>query len=213
MTSVSKTTAVALVFGFVGLAAAQAETAPGKVGKKEESTSLVQRLDTLTDRVGAQSAILSIFRGEANVRLAARREEKLDLGPNLALGGTASNLDGLEPDKQGKPAWAAIDGDSNTYWDETNGQKLYWIRVQLKQPAKVASIRIQGFMQHEYAPKDFEIICDGKVVKKVEDAQYTDNWLSVGFPACDCSTLELKITRYYAASPAIRELQIYGPGK
>lgn len=213
MTSVSKTTAVALVFGFVGLAAAQAETAPGKVGKKEESTSLIHRLDTLTDRAGAQSAIMSIFRGEANVRLAARREEKLDLGPNLALGGTASNLDGLEPDKQGKPAWAAIDGDSNTYWDETNGQKLYWIRVQLKQPAKVASIRIQGFKQHEYAPKDFEIICDGKVVKKVEDAQYTDNWLSVGFPVVDCSTLELKITRYYAASPAIRELQIYGPAK
>jgi HEAT repeat protein len=128
---------------------------------------------------------------------------------NLARGATATNPDGLRPDGQGQGPFAAIDGNPSSYWDETDNQMLYQIRVQLRQRATVACVRILGWQHHNYAPKDFEVICDGKVVKKVEDAQYKDNVLTLAFPPTDCATVELKITGYYSRSPAIRELGIY----
>ena len=106
--------------------------------------------------------------------LAARGAARLEaLGfdvtgmPNLALGGTATNPDGLKADGQGGPPAAAIDGDRSTYWDEVDNEKLYQLRVQMKQPATVRAIRIIGFQQQSYAPKDFEIVCDDQVVKTV----------------------------------------------
>ena len=129
---------------------------------------------------------------------------------NLARGGKAASLDGLSPDGQGQPPFAAIDGDPATYWDETDNQPLYRIRVQLKQRATVASLRILGFQHHNFAPKDFEVICDDKVVKKIAGAEYKENLLTVELPPTECSAVELKITGYYGKSPAIRELGIYG---
>lgn len=129
---------------------------------------------------------------------------------NLALGATATNPDGLKSDQAGGPPSAAIDGNPKTYWDETDNQKLYQLRVQMKQPATVRAIRITGFGQHSYAPKDFDVLCDDKVVKSVTDAQYADNHLIVVLPATQCTTLQLNITGYYPKSPAIRELEIYG---
>lgn len=129
---------------------------------------------------------------------------------NLARGATATNPDGLRPDGQGQGPFAALDGNPSSYWDETDNQKLYQIRVQLRQRATVACIRILGWQHHNYAPKDFEVICDGKVVKKVEDAQYKDNVLTLALPPTECGTVELKITGYHGRSPAIRELGIYG---
>ncbi|MFA7006961.1 MAG: ThuA domain-containing protein, partial [Verrucomicrobiia bacterium] len=133
-----------------------------------------------------------------------------DAPDNLARGGKATNLDGLSPDGQGQPPFAAIDGNPSTYWDETDQQKLYHIRVQLKERATVACLRILGYGHHNYAPKDFEVICDGKVVKKVEGAEYKENMLTLSLPPTECSTVELRITGYYSHSPAIRELGIYG---
>jgi len=129
---------------------------------------------------------------------------------NLARGGIATNPDGLRPDGQGSPPPAAIDGDPKTYWDETNDQKLYQLRVQMKQPSVVRAIRITGYRQHDYAPKDFDVLCDDKVVKSVKDAQYQDNHLIVTLPATQCTTIQLNITGYYGKSPGIRELEIYG---
>ena len=133
-----------------------------------------------------------------------------DSPDNLARGGTATNRDGLAPDGQGQPAFAAIDGNPATYWDETDNQALYWIRVQLKARATVVCIRILGFQHHNFAPKDFEVICDDKVVKKIVGAEYKDNLLTVPLPPTECAAVELKITGYYGKSPAIRELGIYG---
>lgn len=130
---------------------------------------------------------------------------------NLARGATATNPDGLRPDGQGQGPFAALDGNPSSYWDETDNQKLYQIRVQLRQRAAVACIRILGYQHHNYAPKDFEIICDGKAVKKVENAQYENNLLTLPLPPTECATIELKITGHYGRSPAIRELGIYGP--
>ncbi len=129
---------------------------------------------------------------------------------NLSLGATATNTDGLTPDGQGGLAALAIDGNPQTYWDEVDNQKLYGIQVRLKQAARVSLLRIQGWQQHNYAPKDFEILCDGNVIKKVQNALYQKNWLTVTLPPTPCATVELRITGYYGSSPAIRELEIYG---
>ena len=74
---------------------------------------------------------------------------------------------------------------------------------------KLIAIAITGFRHHQYAPRDFEILCDGVVARKVKKATYADNVLRVAFPRTQCRALELKITGYYAASPAVRELEIY----
>jgi HEAT repeat protein len=128
---------------------------------------------------------------------------------NIAPQGTATSPDGLEKDGEAGGDQAAIDGDPATYWDEADGQKLYRLVVTFKQPEKVAAISILGYAHHNYAPKDFEIVCDGRVVKKVENAQYDDNFLLLRLDEVTCTSVELKITGYYGNSPAIRELGIY----
>lgn len=129
---------------------------------------------------------------------------------NLSLGATATNLDGLKSDGAGGPPSAAIDGDEKTYWDEEDNQKLYVLRVDLKQPSSLVFLRIVGFQQQQYAPRDFEVLGDGKLIKKVEGAQYTSNALVVNLAGSVCRSVELRITGYYETSPAIRELEIYG---
>jgi hypothetical protein len=131
-------------------------------------------------------------------------------GRNLALGATATNPDGLKPDGDGRGPEAAIDGKVETYWDETDHQTLYQIRVQLKRPATIRAIRITGFTHHQYAPKDFEVLCDGQPLKTVSGAQYTENVLTVPLPPTRCDTIQLNITGRYGPSPAIRELEIFG---
>jgi hypothetical protein len=81
--------------------------------------------------------------------------------------------------------------------------------VTFEQAHTVNAISIQGFKQHLAAPKDFDIVADGKVVKQVRNATYTENVLRVEFPATQLKVLELKITGSHAPSPAIRELGIY----
>ncbi len=132
-------------------------------------------------------------------------------GPNLALGGTASSPDGIEKDGAAGGDEAAIDGDADTYWDEVDNQEVYRLRVTFKSPQDVSAIRITGYQHHSYAPKDFEILCDGEVVKAVQDAWYESNRFAVTFPRTGCTSLELKITGRYGPSPAIRELEVFDP--
>lgn len=130
---------------------------------------------------------------------------------NIAALGTASSPDGLEQDGDGKGDPAGIDGDPNTYWDESDLAKLYRYIVTFKQPEKIAAIAIMGWAQHDFAPKDFEVLCDGKLVKKVENATYTRNILQVPIEETTCQSIDLKITGYYGRSPAIRELGVFSP--
>jgi len=130
---------------------------------------------------------------------------------NIAPQGTASSPDDLEKDGASGGDQAAIDGDPATYWDEEDSKGLYRLVVALPQPERIAAISITGYEHHQFAPKDFEILCDGKAVKKIEDAQYEDNLLIVKLDEVTCSTVELKITGYYGQSPAIRELGLYRP--
>ena len=108
-------------------------------------------------------------------------------------------------------ATPAIDGRPETYWDEQDNAKVYRLVVTLPHASKVAAVRIMGYEHHNYSPKDFEILCDGKAVKKITGAQYKNNLLTVEFPATPCKTLELKITGYYGKSPGIRELEVFAP--
>jgi HEAT repeat protein len=132
---------------------------------------------------------------------------------NLARGAKASNPDGLAADGEGGPPAAAIDGNEKTYWDEVDGQPLYILRVELKESATVGALKVVGWKHESYAPRDFEILGDGRVLSRVENARYADNVLRVTLPPTACRTIELRITRAYGASPAIRELEILGkPG-
>jgi HEAT repeat protein/type 1 glutamine amidotransferase len=128
---------------------------------------------------------------------------------NIAPQGTASSPDGLEKDGEAGGDQAAIDGNPATYWDETDGAKLYRLVVRFPHPEKIAALSVMGYEQHNFAPKDFEVIGDGKLIKTVTGAQYTDNLLVLSVPETTCQEVELKITGYYGASPAIRELGIY----
>ena len=179
-----------------GLAVVKIAEAIGKTNRAEARAAL--------------EAVSAVCQNPTVLERAAALSVRLNGPQNLSLGATATNPDGLVPDGQGGGPQSAIDGKPETYWDETDNQKLYVLRVRLSQRSPVASLRILGYQQHAFAPKDFEVRCDDQVVKRVENAQYTDNWLSVLLPVTDCTTVELRITGYYAASPAIRELEIYG---
>ncbi len=139
--------------------------------------------------------------------------EKIPAGENLARGAKAINRDGLRPDGAGGGPEAAIDGDPTTYWDETDNQAIYWLQVQLKAPATIVALRIIAFGHHSYAPRDFEILCDNKVVKKVIGAIYQNAEFGINLPPTTCSTVDLKITGSHGPSPAIRELEIIGKPK
>ncbi len=131
---------------------------------------------------------------------------------NLARQATASSPDGLEFDDHNNVICAdafAIDGNPGTYWDKDDDQETYRLRLDFKSPVDITTISITGWAHQDFAAKDFDIICDGKVIKSIEDAQYTQNKLIVTVPKTTCKSLELKITECYGQSPAIRELEVY----
>ena len=130
---------------------------------------------------------------------------------NLALNAAVSSPDGLEPDGGSGPDAAAVDGNLATYWDEADNQPLYRFKVSFAKPTKVNLVVITGHAYQSHSPRDFEVLCDDKVVASVTDAPYDErtNQTQVSFPRCECSSLELKITAYSGRSPGLRELEIY----
>ena len=128
---------------------------------------------------------------------------------NIASRGKASSPDGLEKDGEAGGDQAAIDANAGTYWDEADGAALYRLVVEFPAPEKICALSILGYQQHNYAPKDFEVICDGRTVRKITGATYEENFLALPIEEVSARTVELKITGYYGGSPAIRELGIY----
>jgi hypothetical protein len=195
------------------LAPAQAARILNRAVEAAAGTSELEALKALKSQI--ESGKPPTAKAAAPRRAASRGDDaevvKLFNSPdNLALGATATNPDGLANDGAGQPPFAAVDGKPETYWDEVNGQKLYQIRVQLKQRATVTRLRILGYVHHGYSPKDFEVLCDDKPVKKVVGAEYDDALLTVDLPPTECQSVQLNITGHYPQSPAIRELGIYG---
>lgn len=165
-----------------------------------------------TDPDAAAAAIQKVMdtaKSPAARQVAESAQLVLNNMVNIAPQGTASSPDGLKKDGGAGDDQAGIDGDPNTYWDKENNQKLYRFVVTFKQPERIAAISVLGYAHHDYAPKDFEIVCDGKVAKKVVGAQYDNNFLVIRLDEVTCTSVELRITGYYGGSPAIRELGIY----
>ncbi|MBM4037974.1 MAG: hypothetical protein FJ290_05620 [Planctomycetes bacterium] len=207
LANVSHQAALDLAIGCLGDAALEVEAA----------TAAVQIAKNLrkTDRDMAKAALQKIV--EVCKTPAARQTAEsallvVDAALNIAPQGKATSPDGHESDGGAGGDQAAIDGDPATYWDEADGQKLYRLVVTFKQPERIGAISILGYQHHQYAPKDFEVLADDKVVKKVENAQYDDNFLVIALGELTAKAVELKITGYYGNSPAIRELGIYPPG-
>ncbi len=130
---------------------------------------------------------------------------------NLARGATADSPDGIPIHGKSPPVSVegAIDGKPETYWDDMDDEELYRLRVTFAKPTRVSALSITGWQHHDHAARSFAILCDGKKVGKVSDAQYRDNRLVIAFPAGICRTVELAIDECYGRSPAVRELEIY----
>ena len=182
----------------------EAATAVVKIAKS------VQKSD-LKAAGAAIRKILNVCKTPAARQLAESSLIVVDRMVNIAPQGTATSPDDVEKDGTASGDQAAIDGNQGTYWDEENNQPLYRLLVTFNQPERIAAVSILGYQHHNYSPKDFEVLCDGKVVKKIEDAQYDDSFLVVSLDELTATTVELKITGYYGASPAVRELGIYRP--
>jgi hypothetical protein len=184
----------------------------------EAATAVVQIAKTLrgTNPDAAAAAIrkvLEVCQSPAARQVAEGASIVLGEMVNIASQGTATSPDGLDKDGGAGDDQAAIDGDMATYWDEQDGQKLYRLVVTFKQPEKIAALTVAGYEHHQYAPKDFEVLADGKPIKTVANAQYDDNYLVIRLDETTCTSVELKITGYYGNSPAIRELGIYRPAR
>jgi len=181
----------------------------GEAGALDTVEAMLASDDPEASAVAAQ---VKAALADQGIPFAVTQSEDLgDRGPNLALGATATSPDDIDGDGAAGGDAAAIDGDPETYWDEVDDLERYRLVVTFPEARTVAAIRITGWGHHNFAPRDFEVICDGEVVKTVRDAWYESNRFSISFPATECSTLELSITGRWGPSPAIRELEIYGP--
>ena len=87
------------------------------------------------------------------------------------------------------------------------------IRVRLKEPSAIWIIRITGPKQPGPLLTDFEVVCDGKVVKRVSKAEYQDNRLTLGMGPTPCTELELRLPASQGARGAIGQLEIYGQAR
>ena len=198
--------ALELALGYLSDEAFENEAAAAvvKIAKSVQKTDL--------DAAGAAiRKVLEVCKSPTARQLAESSLIVVDRMVNIATQGTATSPDDLDKDGTASGDQAAIDGNHGTYWDEENNQSLYRLVVTFKQPERIAALSIIGYGHHDYAPKDFEIVCDGKAVKKIENAQYDDNFLVVSIQEVTAKAVELKITGHYGASPAVRELGIYRP--
>ncbi len=156
-------------------------------------------LETCKDEkaVAQAQALLSKLRVQAMLSL------------NIAGQGQASSPDDVEKDGGSGGDAAAIDGNPETYWDETDGRPLYRLVVTFPEAKDIAALSIMGYKHQDFAPRDFEVLCDGAAVKSVKDAAYSENLFVAEFPAQHCKVVELKITGAYGNSPGIREFGLY----
>lgn len=119
----------------------------------------------------------------------------------------ASSPGKADNDAQGP--MAAIDENEQTYWDEVDNQKEYALNLSLPFDKPMNTLTVKGWKQHDHAPRDFQVLVDGQVVKTVENARYTNNLLTLHFDPVQGKEVQLKISGYYGGSPAIREVKIF----
>ena len=166
-------------------------------------------------RAEVKTVMAKLVNGDAPQDAKRRAELILNAidNPNLARVARISNPEGYKQTHRGYggPTIAvAIDGDMETRWVPEGGKPLYRVVVELDQPREVGSIRIHGYKGNRLTPKDFDILCDGKVVREVRDLESKQAQSGIDFPVTKCKTLQLNITDSYHGAPGIRELEVYG---
>jgi len=125
---------------------------------------------------------------------------------NLALLAKASSPDEMEI--QGHAPHKANDGSIATYWDDQDGGDLYVLRLDWKKPVEFNTVTLVGWKQHDFSPRAFTLVADGKVVAEETDAVYRDNTYEIDFAAVHAKQLDLRVTGYYGGSPAVREITV-----
>lgn len=166
-------------------------------------------LKTESDQAQVTSGHVVIPADIARVTLKVKLSDGIKGKPGYKRLEFASAFSLGQNDGESTGAFGAIDGDLGTYWDEKDNLGNYSLRVRLKKRERFSAIRIQGYKQHDFAPKDFSVFVDGKLVKTVKNARYKNNGLELSFPAQTGWNVELRITGSYGGSPAIRELGIF----
>jgi len=131
---------------------------------------------------------------------------------NLALGATATSPDRVDPDGASGGDAAAIDGNPQTYWDETDGCELYRLRVTCREPQELVAVNLLWHPYEQHQAKDLDVLCDGTLAAQVRDRRCLDNEMFLLLPApTRCTSVELVIPgRNGLVSPAIHELQLFG---
>jgi len=128
---------------------------------------------------------------------------------NHAIGAKAESIFNHGIDGNGGQPSAAIDGERDTYWDESDHKEKYGIRIILPEAKEISQIRIEGFAHENYAPAGFDVVLDGNNVMKVHRAIYNHGKFFLDIPKTKAQTIEIIIDKVYGPSPAIRELEIY----
>ena len=95
--------------------------------------------------------------------------------------------------------------DLSTFWDDVDGHPLYRLAASFEQPIDLTGISLQGWAHHDFSPRDFTVLADGRKLGRIEKARYTDNRLIIELPATSCAEIELQIDGSHGGSPAIRE--------
>lgn len=200
----------------VSLALALDSLGDNDVGNAAATAALsIARKLSASDPALARSAAERV--GAATVDAAIREAAwALLLDPaqneNLARRATADSPDGIEPDGAAGGDSAANDGDPESYWDEQdNHPGPYRLRLTFPEPTSVRALRVVAHWHEDYKPRDYDLLCDGVVVKTVTAAEYgPDHAMALYFPPQECTTLELLIRRSEGlVSPCIHELEVY----
>jgi len=196
---------------------------------REAATTAIKILDAIGNRALTQNTAIQIRAAVKDPELLAalqevekkftkpahplptQTHELANAGINIAWQGDASSPDGWQKDGEAGGDEAGNDGDLNTYWDKDDNKPLYRYVISFPEAHDLIGIGIHGFQQENFAPRTFDIIVDGKVIKSINNTAYTNNYFWTAFPKVNGKVLELKITAHYGGSPAIRELEIYEP--
>lgn len=89
---------------------------------------------------------------------------------------------------------------------------LYRLKVTFKEPHEVSSINILWHPYEQHQAKNFDILCDGRIVAEARKAKCFENEMFIGFPSTRCSSVELVIPgKNGLVSPAVHEFRIFGP--
>jgi len=132
---------------------------------------------------------------------------------NIATQATATSPDGIEPDTGGSggDAHLAIDGDVDTYWDQTSDVAgPHILQFEFNEPTTIDAYEFMAFGVNDYSPKSWQITCDGTTIdEQVEYSQTESFFEHHAEESSECTIVQMRITDWYGGSPAIREFGLY----